>query len=170
MKARSHDGGKRHVVVYTDGACCENPGGPGGWGAILIYKGHEKAISGRDPSTTNNRMEMMAAIMALECLKEPCSVTLHSDSSYLVDSINEGWAKSWQRNGWVRSSGDPAKNPDLWARLLALGETHDVAYVKVRGHGDDSYNIRCDKLAVDESKKAKKAKDHERKSRSGVAP
>ena len=146
---------KKHVVAYTDGSCSENPGGPGGWGAILVYQGHEKSISGNDPCTTNNRMEMTAAIRALECLKEPCRVTLHSDSAYLVDAFNKGWLRFWQRNGWRRTTGDPAKNVELWQRLIALGETHDVTYVKVKGHSDDVYNNLCDKLATQETANAK---------------
>ena len=138
---------KKTVTVYTDGACSGNPG-PGGWGAILCYAGAEKEISGSDPETTNNRMELMAVIRALECLKEPCIVELWSDSKYVIDALRLGWAESWKAKGWRRADKKPALNPDLWERLLELVSLHDVNCHWVKGHADDPYNERCDALAV----------------------
>ena len=138
----------KHVDIYTDGACRGNPG-KGGFGAILVYGGHEKEISGGERETTNNRMELMAAITALEMLKEPCEVTLTSDSKYMIDSITKGWAISWKVKGWKKADKSPALNPDLWERLLALLEVHKVDFVWVRGHNGHPYNERCDKLATD---------------------
>ena len=138
----------RHVDIYTDGACRGNPG-KGGFGAILVYEGHEKEISGGERETTNNRMELMAAITALEMLKEPCEVTLTSDSKYMIDSITKGWAVSWRAKGWKKADKSPALNPDLWERLLNLLEIHKVSFVWVRGHNGHPYNERCDKLATD---------------------
>ena len=137
----------REVILYSDGACSGNPG-PGGWGAILVYKGREKELSGAEPDTTNNRMELMAAIAGLEELKEPCRVRLVSDSSYLCDSINKGWVFSWQKNGWRKADKKPALNVDLWERLLALLNRHEVTLEWVRGHNGHPYNERCDRLAV----------------------
>ena len=134
------------VEVYTDGACIGNPG-PGGWGAVLIYKGHEKELCGSDKQTTNNRMELSAVIGALSALKEPCNVNLYSDSKYVCDSLRFGWAKSWKENGWRRSSG-PALNPDLWDTVLALCEIHNVTPIWVKGHSGNFYNERCDKIAT----------------------
>ncbi len=139
-------GKMKEVTIYTDGACSGNPG-PGGWGAVLMHGMHKKELSGGEEHTTNNRMEVYAAIAALSALKEPCKVTLYSDSKYLVDAINKGWAKNWQANDWRASSGK-AKNPDLWEALLLLLEKHDVAFVWVKGHADNLYNERCDQLAV----------------------
>ena len=137
----------RHVDIYTDGACRGNPG-KGGWGAILVYGGHEKELSGGEAETTNNRMELMAAISALEALKEPCEVTLTSDSKYMIDSIEKGWARSWQAKGWRKADKSPALNPDLWERLLHLLDVHKVSFVWVRGHNGHPYNERCDALAT----------------------
>lgn len=137
----------RHVDIYTDGACRGNPG-KGGWGAILVYEGHEKELSGGEAETTNNRMELMAAISALEALKEPCEVTLTSDSKYMIDSIEKGWARSWQAKGWKKADKSPALNPDLWERLLNLLDVHKVTFVWVRGHNGHPYNERCDTLAT----------------------
>lgn len=137
----------KHVDIYTDGACRGNPG-KGGFGAILVYEGHEKEISGGEKETTNNRMELMAAITALELLKEPCEVTLTSDSKYMIDSITLGWAKSWKARGWKKADKSPALNPDLWERLLSLLDMHKVSFVWVRGHNGHPYNERCDKLAT----------------------
>ena len=138
----------KHVDIYTDGACKGNPG-PGGYGAILVYGGQERELSGGEPSTTNNRMELMGAIAALERLREPCEVTLTSDSRYLVDAVTKGWAKSWRRNGWRKTDKSPALNSDLWARLLELLEIHRVTFIWVRGHVGHPYNERCDALAVE---------------------
>lgn len=143
---------KKTVTVYTDGACSGNPG-PGGWAAILLYKGTEKVISGAEAETTNNRMELTAVISALECLKEPCLVELYSDSKYVIDALDKGWAQSWQKKNWKKSDGKPALNPDLWSRLLALAAQHELRYHWVRGHEDNEYNNRCDALAVEERSK-----------------
>ena len=137
----------KHVDIYTDGACRGNPG-PGGWGAILVYQGKEKELSGGEPETTNNRMELTAAISALEALREPCEVTLTSDSKYLIDGITKGWAASWKARGWRKANKSPALNPDLWDTLLALLERHTVTFVWVRGHAGHPYNERCDELAT----------------------
>ena len=142
----------KHVDIYTDGACRGNPG-PGGWGAILRYLQTEREISGGEKNTTNNRMELTAAIMALSALKEPCKVTLISDSKYLVDGITKGWAKGWRAKGWRKSDGKPALNPDLWQQLLELLDTHEVSLVWIKGHNEHPENERCDQLAVAESKK-----------------
>ncbi len=139
------------VDIYTDGACSGNPG-PGGWGAVLVYQGTEKEISGYDGDTTNNRMELTAAIRALEALKEPCCVNLYSDSKYLVDAMTKGWAVSWRAKGWRRSGREKAQNPDLWERILELSAVHKVNFVWVRGHDGHAYNERCDALAVAASK------------------
>ena len=140
------------VTVYTDGACSGNPG-PGGWAAILLYGQHRRELSGGEPSTTNNRMEMTAVIEALSVLKEPCAVDLHSDSRYLIDALEKGWALRWKRNGWMRNKSDPALNPDLWEQMLQLTQRHDVRCHWVKGHADNPYNNRCDALAVAESRK-----------------
>ena len=142
----------KEVSIYTDGACSGNPG-PGGWAAILRYKGQEKVLSGGERETTNNRMELTAALRALEALKEPCRVTLKSDSRYLVDAVTKGWARSWRAKGWMRNAKEPAKNPELWEALLQQLEKHEVQFLWVKGHAEDPYNDRCDKLAVAESKK-----------------
>lgn len=137
----------KEVDIYTDGACSGNPG-PGGWGAILRYNGMEKEISGGEKNTTNNRMELMAVISALECLKEACVVQLYSDSKYVIDALNLGWAVSWRKKGWIKSDKKPALNIDLWERLLALTEKHEMHYHWVKGHANNQYNNRCDALAV----------------------
>ena len=142
------------VTIYTDGACSGNPG-PGGWGAILEYGGIEKELSGGAPDTTNNRMELLGVITALEALKEPCVVELYSDSKYVIDALDKGWAVSWRARGWKRADKKPALNPDLWARLLDLCETHTVHCHWVKGHADNPKNNRCDELAVTESQKYK---------------
>ena len=135
------------VTIYTDGACIGNPG-PGGYGAVLLSGEHRKELSGGFANTTNNRMEILAAIVGLESLKKPSEVTLYSDSRYLVDAIQKGWALKWQANGWMRNKKDRAVNPDLWERLLALTKQHDVEFRWVRGHAGNKENERCDKLAV----------------------
>jgi len=137
----------KHVEIYTDGACRGNPG-RGGWGAILVYGGKEKEISGGEPMTTNNRMELMGAISALELLKEPCDVTLTSDSKYLTDAINKGWLENWKKNGWKKADKKPVLNPELWQRLDALLQKHTVRFVWVHGHEGHVYNERCDVLAT----------------------
>lgn len=135
------------VTIYTDGACKGNPG-PGGWGAILEYGDHKKEISGGDASTTNNRMELTAVIRALELLKEPCQVDLYSDSKYVIDALNLGWAEKWKSCGWRKADKRPALNSDLWERLLALCEIHKVSFHWVKGHAENPKNNRCDVLAV----------------------
>ena len=142
------------VTIYTDGACSGNPG-PGGWGAILEYMGHEKELSGGEKTTTNNRMELTAVIKAHQALKEPCTVELYSDSKYVLDALQKGWAVSWRKRGWIKSDKRPALNPDLWETLLDLVETHDVRYHWVKGHASNPKNNRCDELAVSEWKKLK---------------
>ena len=140
------------VEIYTDGACSGNPG-PGGWGAILRYKDTEKELSGGAADTTNNRMELTAVIEALALLKEPCVVELYSDSKYVIDGLSKGWAKGWQKRGWIKSDKKPALNPDLWERLLALTDRHEMHYHWVKGHAENEKNNRCDQMAVAESKK-----------------
>lgn len=141
----------KSVTIYTDGACSGNPG-PGGWGAILFYGEHKKEISGGEPQTTNNRMELQGVISALELLKEPCVVELYSDSKYVIDALEKGWAKGWKKNGWKRKTG-PALNPDLWDKLLTLYDKHTVHLHWVKGHANNPHNNRCDELAVAESRK-----------------
>lgn len=141
----------REVILYTDGACSGNPG-PGGYGAVLLFtdsKGdtHRKEFSKGYEETTNNRMEIMGVIKGLEALKEPCKVTLYSDSRYVVDAIEKGWAARWRANNWMRNKSDKALNPDLWERLLALLEKHDVTCHWVKGHANNPENERCDQLA-----------------------
>lgn len=137
----------KQIEIFTDGACLGNPGA-GGWGAILRYRQTEKEISGGQAQTTNNRMELTAVIQALKLLKEPCAVTLYSDSLYVCNGISKGWAKSWQKNGWRKSDKSPALNPDLWEELLSLIEPHQLTVTWVRGHAGHPENERCDKLAV----------------------
>ena len=142
----------KKVEIYTDGACSGNPGA-GGWGAVLKYGAHTKELSGYEAETTNNRMELTAVISALEALKEPCEVTVTTDSRYVCDGISKGWARSWQAKGWKKSDGKPALNPDLWERLLRLTEQHKVRFVWVKGHAGHPENERCDRLAVSEYSK-----------------
>ena len=142
------------ITLYTDGACSGNPG-PGGWGAILAWEGHEKELSGGEASTTNNRMELTAVIRGLEALKEPCQVELYSDSKYVIDALEKGWAAGWQKRGWVKSDKKPALNPDLWQRLLALCRIHQVRCHWVKGHAENPKNNRCDELAVAQWKRLK---------------
>jgi ribonuclease HI len=137
----------KQVRLYTDGGCIHNPG-PGGYGVVLLYDSHRKELSGGYRKTTNNRMELFAAIAGLEALKEPCSVTLCSDSQYLVHAMQKGWARRWQQNGWRRSNKEKAINPDLWERLLELCAIHKVQFEWVRGHAGHSENERCDLLAT----------------------
>ena len=139
----------KQVEIYTDGACSGNPG-PGGWGAVLVYNKKEKEMSGGEKSTTNNRMELTAVIEALDALKEPCRVTLTTDSKYVCDAINNGWVYSWKKNGWKKSDKKPALNVDLWEKLLNLLDNHKVTFCWVKGQNGHKYNERCDKLAVGE--------------------
>ena len=148
----------KQISIYTDGACSGNPG-PGGWGAILLYAGQEKELSGGEAMTTNNRMELLGVITALEALKEPCAVDLYTDSRYIVDAIQKRWVYKWRANGWMRNKDEAAKNPDLWQRLLALLETHKVTFHWVKGHAENPYNNRCDELAVAESHALKEQKN-----------
>ena len=141
----------KEVTIYTAGACSGNPG-PGGWGAILQYGEQKKELSGGEKLTTNNRMELTGVITALSALKEPCRVTLYTDSRYIVDAVNLGWLKGWKAKNWKKKGGD-VKNPDLWEKVCALLEIHDVTFVWVKGHADNPMNNRCDELAVIESKK-----------------
>lgn len=141
----------REVEIFTDGACSGNPG-PGGWGAILRYMGHEKELSGGETETTNNRMEMTALIRALEQLREPCVVQLYSDSQYVINALEKGWAKGWRARGWKKSDKTPALNADLWAHLLELTETHQLHYHWVKGHAGHPENERCDQMAVEQSR------------------
>ncbi|NJN65979.1 MAG: ribonuclease HI [Chloroflexaceae bacterium] len=139
------------VTIYTDGGCESNPGGPGGYGVVLISQqgqGKRKELSGGFRSTTNNRMELYAAIRGLEALKVPCRVTLYSDSQYLVKAMTEGWAQKWKKNNWWRNKKEKAANPDLWERLLSLCRTHEVDFRWVRGHAGHPGNERCDELAM----------------------
>ena len=137
------------VEIYTDGACSGNPG-PGGWGAILRYNGTEKELSGGEEQTTNNRMELTGVISALSALKESCIVELYSDSKYVIDALEKGWAVSWRQKSWKKADKKPALNPDLWEKLLELTEKHEMRYHWVKGHADNEFNNRCDKLAVAE--------------------
>jgi ribonuclease HI len=142
----------KSVTLYTDGACSGNPG-PGGWAAILRWRDREKILSGGEALTTNNRMELTAVIRGLEALKEPCEVTVYSDSRYVVEAMEQGWALGWRARGWKRRGSGEAKNPELWQRLLELAEQHRLHWVWVRGHAEDELNRRCDALAVAESRK-----------------
>ena len=137
----------KKVQIYTDGACRGNPG-VGGWGAILVYAGVEKELSGGEVETTNNRMELMAAIVALEALKEPCDVVLTSDSKYLTDAVNKGWLEAWKSRGWKKADKSPVLNVELWQRIYGLINIHNVKFVWVQGHAGHPYNERCDVLAT----------------------
>ena len=142
------------VTLYTDGACSGNPG-PGGWGAILEYMGHQREMSGGEASTTNNRMELTAVIRGLQALKESCVVELYSDSKYVIDGLSKGWAAGWQKKGWIKSNKKPALNPDLWEILLELTARHEMRYHWIKGHAENPKNNRCDEMAVAEWKKFK---------------
>lgn len=141
----------KEVLLYTDGACSGNPG-PGGWAAILCYGSREKALSGGEAETTNNRMELLGVIRGLEALKEPCMVTLCTDSQYIANALNNGWLRDWKRRGWKRRDGE-LKNVELWQELDTLLTTHRVSTVWVKGHEDNDYNNRCDAMAVAEREK-----------------
>ena len=138
----------KYVEIFTDGACSGNPG-PGGWGAVLRYGERERELSGGEEHTTNNRMELTACIMALKALKEPCKVSLTTDSQYVVNGITKGWAKGWRQNGWKKADKKPAVNPDLWGELLDLLAEHQVTFNWIKGHAGHPYNERCDRLAVE---------------------
>ena len=144
----------KQLKLYTDGACSGNPG-PGGWGAVLIYKDFRRELSGYDPATTNNRMEMQAAIEGLSALKEPCEVALYTDSAYLAHAFQKRWLDNWQKNNWLKSDKKPVENRDLWEALLALTARHKVSFIKVKGHSTNKENNRCDELATGEIKRAR---------------
>lgn len=137
----------KDVTIYTDGACSGNPG-PGGWGAILMYKEMRREMSGYEPHTTNNRMELTGPIVALNALKEPCNVTLYSDSAYLVNAFEQHWIEGWLRRNWIKSDKKPVENQDLWKEILRLCDIHTIKWVKVKGHADNPNNNRCDELAT----------------------
>ncbi|MEG0872687.1 MAG: ribonuclease HI [Clostridia bacterium] len=141
------EGKLKKVDIYTDGACSGNPG-PGGWGAVVIYNGVEKQISGGQKDTTNNKMEIMAVVKGLEILKESCNVKIYSDSAYVVNSVEKGWVYSWKKNNWIKSNKQKAKNIELWEELLRLMSVHEVSFIKVKGHSDNKYNNICDMLAT----------------------
>lgn len=136
----------KKVEIYTDGACSGNPG-PGGWAAILSYKGYEKELSGSELETTNNRMELTAPIKALEALKEPCNVVIYTDSVYVYNAFEQGWIEIWQKHNWLNSRKKPVENQDLWQHLLKVMRIHNVKWIKVKGHSDNEKNNRCDNLA-----------------------
>ena len=144
----------KKIEIFTDGAFSGNPG-PGGWGCILRYGNAEKELSGGEGDTTNNRMELTAAIEGLKALKEKCEVTLYTDSQYVANGINKGWARSWQKNGWIKSDKKPAQNRELWEELLSLIDRHEVSVVWVKGHNGHPENERCDRLAVAMSERYK---------------
>ena len=148
----------KHVTIFTDGACIGNPG-PGGYGVVLLYKDHRREHWGGYRKTTNNRMELMAAIVGLESLKEPCQVTLFSDSEYVVNGIERGWAMRWKANGWQRNKKEVALNTDLWERLLALRTFHTIEFKWLRGHAGDRENERCDELAFQAAKQSELPSD-----------
>lgn len=145
----------KEIHIFTDGACKGNPG-PGGWGAVLRYRGAEKEISGGEANTTNNRMELTALIKALELLKEPCKIIVTSDSKYVIDGMSKGWAAGWKKRGWIKSDKKPALNPDLWEQLLTLSAGHTIEYRWIKGHAGHPENERCDALAVAAAEKYQK--------------
>ena len=144
----------KKLIIYTDGSCLQNPG-PGGWACVLIYNGVEKRICGAENNTTNNRMELMAVIKALEALKEKCEVYIHSDSSYVINAFNQNWIKDWENKNWKNSQKKEVLNKDLWQKLIELTNKHIVYFIKVKGHSDDEYNNICDKMARDCASKLK---------------
>ncbi len=137
---------KKQVTIYTDGACSGNPG-PGGWGAILMYRDQKKEMSGFEPNTTNNRMELLAVIEALKALKTPCEVSIHTDSAYVCNAFQQNWLNNWKANGWKTASKRDVENQDLWRALLEALKTHSYNFIKVKGHSDNPFNNRCDELA-----------------------
>ena len=142
----------KKVEIFTDGACSGNPG-PGGYAAILMYNGQEKEIVGAEKDTTNNKMEMMAVLKGLEQLKYPCDVTIYSDSTYVVDSVEKGWLFGWKKKNWIKADKKPVKNVELWQQMLKYMSIHNITFVKVKGHSDNEFNNRCDRLAVEAIKK-----------------
>lgn len=144
----------KHIILYTDGACSGNPG-EGGWGCILEYNGNTKEISGYDPCTTNNQMELTAVISGLKALKEPCDVDIYSDSAYVINAFNQKWINNWQNNNWKTADKKEVKNVELWKTLLQLCEIHNIVWHKVKGHADNEKNNRCDFLATNEISKRK---------------
>lgn len=138
----------KKITLYTDGACSGNPG-KGGWGALLMYNGTKKEISGAEMNTTNNKMEITAVIQGLKQLKEPCEVDVYSDSAYVVNAFEQNWIEKWQKNNWKTSNKKEVKNIDLWLELITLTTVHKVKFIKVKGHADNEYNNRCDKLATE---------------------
>ena len=145
----------KEIIMYTDGACSGNPG-PGGWGTVLMFGEHKKEISGFMPDTTNNRMELFAAVQGFTALKQPCAVTLYSDSAYLVNAFKQNWIDGWQRNGWKTSTKSPVENQDLWRLMAIVVKKHEVEFIKVPGHADCEENNRCDALARAEIDKFRK--------------
>jgi ribonuclease HI len=145
-----------HIDLYTDGACSGNPG-PGGWGAILICGDYRREFSGGAPDTTNNRMELSAIIEGLRKIKQPSTVTVYSDSAYVVNAFNQGWIHNWQKNGWRTNGKKAVQNTDLWRELIELAKQHDVSFIKVKGHSDNDFNNRCDELARDAVRETKYA-------------
>lgn len=156
------------VEIFTDGACSGNPG-PGGWAALLVYGDYEKEISGAEAHTTNQRMELTAAVNALRLLKHPCRVKLYSDSAYLVNAFTKGWVEKWQLNGWLNSKNSPVDNRDLWEALLEQSRVHDIEWIKVKGHAGNEYNNRCDRLATAAMKRVKASTGSSSVSGSSVA-
>lgn len=155
MAARVKSNRKPEVTIYTDGACSGNPG-PGGWAAILRHGDTEREISGGEPHTTNQRMELRAAVEALKALKQPCRVLLHSDSAYLINCFKQRWYENWEKNGWKNKDKKPVENRDLWEDLLRLNRLHEIEWLKVAGHSGDPSNERCDELARREAEKQKR--------------
>ena len=152
----------KEITIYTDGACSGNPG-PGGWACILIYQEKVLELSGYMPETTNNRMEVFAVIKAIEALKQPCMITIYSDSSYLVNAFNQHWIDNWQKNGWKTTERKPVENQDLWKYLLMIQKEHEVVFKKVKGHSNNKWNNRCDELATNEIKAHHRLGDNEKK-------
>ena len=142
----------KDILMYTDGACSGNPG-PGGWGTVLMFGEHIKEISGYMPETTNNRMELFAAVQGFSALKQPCNVTLYSDSAYLVNAFQQNWIDNWRSNGWKTAGKKPVENQDLWKEILAFTQKHKIEWIKVKGHADNPLNNRCDELATGEIKR-----------------
>lgn len=142
----------KEITLYTDGSCSKNPG-PGGWGAILRYKSYEIELSGGSVETTNNQMELTGVIEGLKALNEPCKVNIYSDSQYIVNAINKGWLKNWQKNGWKKSDKSPVLNKELWLKVTELISKHEAVFIWVKGHAENEYNNRCDALAVAQTRK-----------------